>query len=107
MKTLQDCKERLVRRKGLTWPDYICHYNGASVLIKTNQAAELYGRYMRFVGRAQMRAELRRDIMNIKGGFNYQAYKKLSIRDEHPDIFFGRRNKPQTDYPDELFLLTL
>lgn len=56
MKTLQDCKERLAIKKGYrSWADF-CIGEGRFAY---EDAAELYGRYCRFVGRAQMREEER------------------------------------------------
>jgi hypothetical protein len=58
MKTLQDCKDRMVRSMGITWLDYTKNYHPYSISLMTDQAAELYGRYCRLVSRWQMRQEI-------------------------------------------------
>jgi len=61
MKTLQDCKDRVAQRRGVIWNDIMKAYSGTTIpWMLLHQAAELYGRYMRFVGRAQVRGEVER-----------------------------------------------
>ena len=50
MKTLYDCKNKVVRHLGITWSDYTLCFNRLAILRMTNNAAELYGRYCSFVG---------------------------------------------------------
>lgn len=59
MKTLQDCKERVARPYKTTFSIVVHTFRGTDLPYRLlHQAAELYGRYMRFVGRAQARGEI-------------------------------------------------
>lgn len=58
MKTLKDCQNRVAMRFGLNDWGSVKKKERSYMALYFQLAAELYGRYMRFVGRAQMRDRL-------------------------------------------------
>lgn len=61
MKTLQDCKDKVARPYGALFETVAYAFRGTDLPHKLlDQAAELYGRYMRFVGYLEGKEEMKR-----------------------------------------------
>lgn len=57
MKTLRDCQDRVAKRFGLKDWGSAKHKGWSYGALYFQQAAELYGRYCRMIGRMQLRQE--------------------------------------------------